>query len=326
MRITEYLTALTGIHPRNEKTIQATQDWERARITRRELESTFREDTGALVSLQVALNFDFVSDGQLTMQWQDHFRPFTTSVAGIRKGPMIRWFNTNTFYFAPVVSGELETDGRAIAHTFNDSMVRSGAITKVILPDPLTFVELSEDLHYSSREKLLFAYCDNVLSPEVKHLSSMGIDYVQFSAPALVARFGGEPVRRVELERVGEGLRSVLKGVNIRSGYHTFFGDASPYLPTLFDLIPTDDLGFDFTETDPQMLEASEKGLIAGIADSRSSFIEPPEELLRRVSGLAEKFKRITLAPSTDLQYVTRSVADEKMRNLSAAKSRLIGE
>ncbi len=244
----------------------------------------------------------------------------------MRKGSMIRWFNTNTFYFAPVIEGDLETDGSAIAQTLDSSLIRSGAVKKVIVPDPLTFVELCENLHYSSREKLLFAYCDNVLSPEVKHLSSMGIGYIQFSAPALVARFRGKPVPRVELELVGEGIRSVLKGINVISGYHTFFGDASPYLSTIFDLIPTDDLGFDLTETDPRNLEGSEKGLIAGVADSRSSYVEGPKEILHRIGGLSEKFRRITLAPSCDLQYVTRSVADEKLRSLSAAKSRLISE
>ncbi len=279
-----------------------------------------------MIELQHSLNFDFVSDGQLNTHWQDMLRPFTTGVKGVDKGAMVRWFNTNTFYFTPVIEGELLSDGRAVSRTLDPRLVKSGAVTKVIVPDPLTFVELAENSHYTSREKLIFAYCDNVLRPEVEHLSSMGIGYVQFSAPSIVARFRGEPLPKAELEQAGEGLRSVLKGVNVRSGYHTFFGDAAPYLPALFDVIPTDDLGFDFTETDPASLGASGEGLIAGIADARSSYVESPRELARRLGGLGERFRRITIAPSCDLQYVPRSVADEKLRNLATTKLRLIGK
>ena len=260
------------------------------------------------------------------MHWQDLLRPFTTGVKGVKKGAMVRWFNTNTFYFTPVVDGELLSDGGAVSRTLDPHLVKSGAITKVILPDPLTFVELAENSHYKSRERLIFAYCDNVLRPEVEHLSSMGIGYVQFSAPSVVARFRGEPIPRGELEQAGEGIRTVLKGVSVRSAYHTFFGDAAPYLPALFDLIPSDDFGFDFTETDPSSLEASGKGLIAGVADARSSFVEGPGEIAQRMGGLGDRFRRITLAPSCDLQYVPRGVADAKLRNLATARLRLIGE
>lgn len=260
------------------------------------------------------------------MHWQDILRPFTTRVKGIKKGAMVRWFNTNTFYFTPVVSGELLSDGRAISRTLDPSLVKSRGITKVILPDPVTFVELADNSHYPTREELIFAYCDNVLRPEVERLSSMGIGYVQFSAPGLVARFRGEPLPRAELEQAGEGLRSVLKGVGVRSGYHTFFGDAAPYLPALFDLIPTDDFGFDFTETDPASLRASGEGLIAGVADARSSYVESPGELAQRLGGFGDGFRRITLAPSCDLQYVPRSVADAKLRNLATARLRLNGK
>lgn len=316
---------MTGIHSRGEETIQATQDWERGRMTSQDLTRRFREDTQQLIDLQRSLRFDLISDGQLTMEWQDMLRPFTTRVRGVRKGPMVRWFNTNTFYFTPVVEGELESDGAAVSRCFDRRVLNVRLVDKVILPDPLTFLELSENSHYTSREKLLFAYCDNVLRPEVQRLSDMGISYIQFSAPSLVARFRSKPIPRAELAQVGEGLRSVLKKISARSGYHTYFGDASPYLPIIFDLIPTDDVGFDFTVTDPASLAESGKGLIAGVADSRSSYVENPAELIRRLDGVRDKFGTITLAPSCDLQFVTRKVADDKLRSLAAAKTRLGG-
>lgn len=326
----EYLSSLSGIHPRLEDTIQATQDWERGRIDQKLLDECFRFDVAALVELQKRLKFDYLCDGQLTTAWQDMFTPITTGVDGVRKGPMVRWFNTNTFYYVPVIEGpirardELLDDGRPLL----DSSVISGGRGKVVLPDPLTFADCSDNTFYPNREKLMFEYCDQVLRPVLESLSKAGVKYVQFSAPALVARFRQERAKHDEISVVGEGLRSSVKGLNLTSGYHTFFGDASPYLPDLVDLIRTDDLGIDFTETDPQSLGrgfGGRRGLIAGIANARSSYVESPRELARIVSRLAEcRFRRIILAPSADLRHVPRTIADKKTESIAKAKELVV--
>jgi methionine synthase II (cobalamin-independent) len=313
------LLSLSGIHPRLEETIQATQDWERGRVDGRSLKRSFEGDVRKLVSLQKNLGFDYLSDGQLTTAWQDIFRPITMGVGGLKKGPLVRWFNTNTFYYVPVVDGPIETDGAFVEGKLDGAILDSGK-ARVCVPDPITFVEACDDRHYHSREKLIFAYCDGVLRPTLAKLSAEGAAYVQFSAPGLVARFRTEKVRKAELSLVGEGIRNAIRGTNLSTGYHTFFGDASPYLPLLFDVMPTDDIGFDLSETDPEHLQGDGKGVIAGVANARSSYVETPRELAARVALLADKFRRITLAPSADLQYVPRSVADEKLNSLSRAR------
>src|ERR1019366_7331502 len=103
--MTEYQISLTGIHARNEKTIQATQDWERGRIDEVGLRRALDEDVDAVVKLQQKVGADYFTDGQLTLAWQDLFRPISRGFAGLEPGPMVRWFNTNTFFFTPVVKG-----------------------------------------------------------------------------------------------------------------------------------------------------------------------------------------------------------------------------
>jgi len=316
---TKILLALTGIHPRSEKTIQATQDWERQRISDAALKREFEEDVGSLLRLQDTLSFDYVSDGQLTTTWQDLLTPITAGVRGVKKGPLVRWFNTNTFYYVPIVEGPLSVDGEELARSVTTSKSRP----KVVLVDPLTFAECSEDRHYGSREALILAYCDGLLAPLLRGLEKEGVAYVQFSAPGLVARFRGERWSDQETSPVAEGLRSALKGRRIRSGYQTFFGDAEPYFDFLLDSIPTDDVGIDLTETDAAAIPGTAKGIVAGVADARSSYVEEPPELARRLGSLPERTKTLTLAPSCDLRYVPRLIADEKAKNLARTRKLL---
>lgn len=315
------LLSLTGIHPRSEKTAQATQDWERRQLDDAALRRQLDEDVGALVRLQETLSFDYVTDGQLTTEWQDLLTPVTSHAKGVKKGPLVRWFNTNTFYYVPVVDGPLSTDGDRLAAGLTTPYIRTPS--KVVLVDPLTFVECSEDRHYGSPEKLALAYCDELLAPLVRGLEKAGVGYVQFSAPSLVAKFRGERWTEAELSPVAEGLRAALRGVKLRTGYQTFFGDAEPYFSFLLDSVPTDDIGFDLTETDPSNITATGKGIVAGVADSRSSYVEQPAQLVSRLGDLPGKTKTLTLSPSCDLRYVPRTAADEKLKNLARARREL---
>ncbi len=238
---------------------------------------------------------------------------------------MVRWFNTNTFYYTPVVKGELESDGNAIWKRIDGRLASGGSPYRVILPDPLTLAELSDDRFYGSTEKLLYAFA-GVLSREVHSLDKNGVKYVQFSSPALVARFRDKPISDELLGQLGEAIRTIIKGTSLRTGFHTFFGDASPYFQSLFDAIPTDDIGLDFTETDPNALVHSRKGIIAGISDGRTTYLESVQELLEKVKVLSEKTgsKRITLSPSCDMRYIPRTSADEKLRVLGRLREELV--
>jgi len=315
---------LSGLHARNEKTIQATQDWERSRIDEVTLKDSFDKDCDSLVELQKHIGAQYITDGQMTLAWQDLFRPMSAGFQGLEPGPMVRWFNTNTFFYTPIVKGDISSNGRVLSKAIERRFVNHGSSLKIILPDPLTFVELAEDRHYGSKEKLLFAYSDT-LRGELRELSSLGVKYVQFSAPSLVYRLKQKPFSRAGLAQLGEAVRNALKGVSMKSGFYPFFGDASPYLPELLDLIPTDDIGFDLTQTDDSSLPATSKGVIAGVVDSRTTYLEDVASLASRVEGIADRTgaKTITLAPSADLRYIPRVSADEKLELLGRLRARV---
>jgi len=315
---------LTGLHARNERTIQATQDWERSRINEVTLKESFDKDCESLVELQRHVGAEYITDGQITLAWQDLFRPISSGFEGLEPGPMVRWFNTNTFFYTPIVKGPISSDGKVLSKVIQSRFVDHGSSLKIILPDPLTFSELAEDRHYGSKEKLRFAYAD-ALRGELRTLSSLGVKYVQFSAPSLVYRLKQKPFSRAELGQLGEAVRSSLRGVSLRSGFYPFFGDASPYLPELFDAIPTDDVGVDLTQTDDSSLSPTKKRVIAGLVDSRTTYLEDMESLAARVEGAVERTgtKTLTLAPSSDLRYIPRVSADEKLELLGRLRARL---
>jgi 5-methyltetrahydropteroyltriglutamate--homocysteine methyltransferase len=290
------------------------------------LNAAFRADCNSLVALQGEVGADYTSDGQMTMGWQDFLRPLTNGFDGIKKGAMVRWYNTNTFYFTPIVKGPLSSNGEAVWRKL-EKRFALGSRLRVAIPDPLTFSELAEDRYYGDSERLLFAYADT-LNGELRTLEKKGVSYVQFPSPALVARFRDKPISEQRLKQLGEAIRTAKKGTSVRTGFHTFFGDASPYLPDVFDAIPTDDIGFDFTQTDPHSLSATRKGIIAGVADARTTYLEGLDELMERVVLVLEQTgtKRVTLAPSSDLRYIPRVSADEKLRRLGALKRELGGK
>jgi len=322
--LTEYQVSLTGLHARNERTIQATQDWERSRINEVTLKESFDKDCESLVELQRRVGAKYITDGQMTFAWQDLFRPISSGFEGLEPGPMVRWFNTNTFFYTPIVKGAISSDGNVLSKVIQRRFVDHGSSLKIILPDPLTFAELAEDRHYGSKEKLQFAYTD-ALREELRALSSLGVKYVQFSAPSLVYRLKQKPFTRGGLGQLGEAVRNALKGTSLRSGFYPFFGDSSPYLPELFDSIPTDEVGIDLTQTDDSSLSSTSKGIIAGLADSRTTYLEDLESLATRVEDVVERTgtKTLTLSPSADLRYIPRVSADEKLELLGRLRARL---
>ncbi len=144
----------------------------------------------------------------------------------------------------------------------------------------------------------MFAYAE-ALNEELRTLEKNGVAYVQFSSPALVARFRERPLDRDRLGQARRGDQDDAQGGS-RSGPGStpFFGDASPYLPEIFDSIPTDDIGFDFTQTDPESLTPTKKGIIAGVADARTTYLESVEELDGKVELVARQDRVADRSPS----------------------------
>lgn len=321
------LTAqLAGIHPRSEQLIELTRSFDRGKTDRANLEEQFEQDTRELVSLEQEAGFESFSDGAL--EWQDQLRPFVESLSGLTTGTRYsRWFDTNTFYKKPAVTGKIGPVRFDPKRFIRTDLLPGSKTWKVTLVGPYTFSELAENLHYKSRSDLLseIAHAEHEI---IQQLTAVGVSELQISEPCLVYRpYRQETLSSNELASALAAVRKTVEGTSASITIHTYFGDATRILPDLLQL-PVDCVGFDLFETDWSQLKIeTEKRLALGVVDSRESNIEEPKWIAETATRVSKHIvsDKIILVPNSDLKFVPRKIADSKVRSLAEA-TRLFGE
>lgn len=306
---------LTGIFPRSEELVQATRDHDRKRIDDRTLDAAFVKDATALARLQRETGVASLTDGQLL--WQDITRPFAENLDGVSVGTLTRFFDNNTFYRQPTVTGAIKAKRAGfITRYVHTAVFGSGDKWGAILPSPFTFAALARDEYFGSREKLAAAFGD-ILFPEIAALQSTGASHIQFNDPAL-ARL--DPTRR-EVAATGEAIGAALQGFTGTSTYHTYFGDATRWANELANF-PVDNIGVDVHESHGFAKSPfGTKGLVLGVVDGRNSLVEEPAAIAREVTAIskANPGVSILIGPNSDLELLPATVAAAKVQALGEA-------
>jgi 5-methyltetrahydropteroyltriglutamate--homocysteine methyltransferase len=287
---------------------------DRGRNTEEEVEQVLSRDVEGVVGLQVEVGMAWLTDGLLN--WQDIFRPLVEAWGGLSLGGLKRWFDNNTFFREPIISSELEP-GKLSTRYLLTSFLPAGRPWKAVLPGPYTFIDQAEDRHYSRREDALIAVAEGLA--EVCHgLEELGFSQVQFSEPSLAVRPPDEDL----LETVREAYRALRRATGLEMALHIFFGPFQRLLPDLLDL-PVDILGLDLYEEGLDGLgdHDFDAVLACGCVDARNSLLESPEEISRVAEEALHKLnpKDIILCPNADLEFLPRTVAEEKVRALGLA-------
>jgi 5-methyltetrahydropteroyltriglutamate--homocysteine methyltransferase len=317
---------LAGIYPRSEKLIELTRSYERAKTSWDLVEAQVEQETRELIRLQESLGFKHVSDGALG--WQDQLRPIAGSLKGVESGTRYsRWFDTNTFYQKPIVTGKISAGDIDPKNFLQYEPLTKGNHRKITLPGPYTLSQLSENKHYESYADLLV---DTALAERtiIRRLRNEGVSLFQLSEPCLVYQPYRETFRdESEVELALRAIRSVVEVDPEEFVVQTYFGDVAPLLPKLLDL-PIHGVGIDLFETDASALgEQTSKALTLGVVDSRESFVENP----RWIADVARKFCEhvdvhdLVFASNSDLKFVPQGIANQKLEALSRA-SELFGE
>ncbi len=311
---------LSGLHSRSEELIDLTRSYDRGQATWAEVEDRLKLETTQIIQLQDKLGFEYVTDGALA--WQDPLRPLTRALAGVTAGTRYsRWFDTNTFYQKPIITGKISPDGFEPDQFLQTQLLPKTRKWKVFLPGPYTFSELSENKHYNNREDLILevAQAEREI---IRRLAKAGVSLFQLSEPCLVYRpYRQEPIGDSETEVALKALRLLAENGSTQVLVHTFFGDAGPLLPRLLEL-PVAGVGFDLYETDfPRLKLETTETLELGIVDARESHVEDPRWIVQTADRLAEQVKEsdFVFSPNSDLRYLPRQVADEKTKVLAEA-------
>ncbi len=315
--MTNVVAGLTGPFPRSEALVEVTRRVDRGLEPPDAAERLYRTETDRIARREGALRFAFVTGGFLP--WPDLFRPWIDQTENLDAGPLSRWFQTNTFYRPPRVSGPLTRRTRGVLGTRPPlEPDPTGRPRGWVAPGPWTFARLCEDPGGRGIESLSRLWADR-LAQEAYALRSGGVGSLLLLEPCLVTD-PPRPAERAGLRKAYRPLETVLTGPE--DGIWTFFGDALPVLP-LLSRLPGNLLGVDLTETEPRRLESFPKGktLGLGVLDARTSLPEELSEIVSTVRGLVRRLSpaRVLLGPAASLDLLTGEAADKKLTVLARA-------
>jgi 5-methyltetrahydropteroyltriglutamate--homocysteine methyltransferase len=304
---------LVGIFPRSERVVELSRAVDRGRATPDELAAAVADDERAVIAVQQEAGLDYVLDGLL--RWQDLLRPIASGTPGMAPGGIARWFDNNTFYRRPVITGPLEPTGRAVLAVLN-LPVLAGLRWKAVLPSPFALAALADNQSGRPFAQVL-ADCSAVVRAEARALVAAGCAYVQFSDPVLVTR-----ATRDDVHRARAALEPVVDGLGARTALHTFFGDAAAVLDELVRF-PVDEIGVDLYAWAPDGARPIARGktVLAGALDGRNSLVEDVDLLVGQAVQLwrAVDADDVALVPNCDLEFLPWDVAVAKTRRLGEA-------
>jgi 5-methyltetrahydropteroyltriglutamate--homocysteine methyltransferase len=255
---------------------------------------------------------DVINDGQV--RWDDLLAPFARAWTGCDRGPLERFYDNNTYFRQPVITGPITTGGTTLVRDFEFARGVARGQLKAAVCGPLTFATLAEDHHYRSLEDRTLAVAD-AIAAEIRGLGAAGATLVDVEEPALVAHPEHFALARAAIERLA------LAGVPL--ALQTYFFPADPLLDALA-AFPVAQVGVDVRSRDTHALErlnALRQTVVLGIVDARNTRVETESELV----GLIETALRqlpadyLWLAPTTGLEYLPHDVAVKKLKVLVAA-------
>jgi methionine synthase II (cobalamin-independent) len=327
---------LIGKYPRSDQTWDAVKKHQAdpSPKNRAGLEEAYRDDSRALIRLQKEEQLSLLTDGALA--WDDQLKPYTEELQGVQVGGIERWYETNTFYFTPVITGKVESKEPILPkHIRTTDLKTSQRPWAATLISPYTFSHLAKNLHYSSTEELMFDVAA-AQAEDLRVLAEEGCSQVHILDPEPAVRESlGLHCTRDELQQWKEAIQTLLKKSQMKSGLILSYGNASSMITDLLDF-PVDYLGFDLARTPPDSLREHKftKGLMLGALYSdislRADLLqEEPSKIASTAQSLGESMDGsniIYITPNHELSTVTtRSEADQRLRNLGQALKILKG-
>src|SRR3989337_2450737 len=138
--------------PRPARLRQAIARLDRGEITPEELAQVQDEVTIEVIGEQLEAGLDLIADGQV--RWDDDQTYVARGLEGFEIGGLVRYFDTNTYYRQPTVSGPVGWRKAALVRDYQVAAAHSTKATKRTLTGPHTLDALSTHSHYGDRSRL----------------------------------------------------------------------------------------------------------------------------------------------------------------------------
>ncbi len=269
---------------------------------------------------QAAAGIDVVTDGLVT--WYDSQSRLAGAFEGVEVGGLVRYFDTNTYYRQPTVTGSVRWKEPVLLADWQFAQDGTRASVKAVLTGPVTLASLALDRHYGKKRPLANDFAE-ALAEEVAALRSAGAQHIQVDEPILTRSPEDLPLVADTLDTL-----AARKG-SAQLTLATYFGDVAKSYRGLLEL-PADILGLDLVQgakTWAQITKhGSEKPLVLGVVDARNTKLEEPRALAKRVRELkgSVDLDASYLSPSNGLEFLPRGTARQKLAVL-AATAKILG-
>jgi 5-methyltetrahydropteroyltriglutamate--homocysteine methyltransferase len=321
-------TTVVGTYPRigdtsGEQALRrAIARFDRREASEADVRAAEREVVKAVLREQAAAGIDVVTDGQVP--WYDSQSHIARGLDGVEIGGLVRYFDTNTYYRQPIVTGAVRWTRPLLVDEWRFAQGVSKAPVKAVLTGPVTLASLALDRHYGKKRGLPLALAD-ALAEEVAVLESAGARHIQVDEPILTRRPEDLPLVRDTLETLAgrKGAAELTLA--------TYFGDVAKIYRDLVKL-PADVIGLDLVQGSKTwshvQRHGSEKPLSLGVVDARNTKLEEPEVLASRVHELRDgvDLGRSYLSPSNGLEFLPRESARQKLAVLAETARRVGGD
>jgi len=309
-------TTVTGAYPKisdeHQDLRRALHRHDRGELDADGLSGVLDESTRWAIGELDWAGLDVINDGQV--RWDDLLAPFARAWSGCDRGPLERFYDNNTYFRQPVITGPITTKGTTLVRDFEFARGVARGQLKAAVCGPLTFATLAEDRHYRSLEDRTLAVAD-AIAAEIRGLGAAGATLVDIEEPALVAHPEHFALARAAVERLA------VAGVPL--ALQTYFFPADPLLDALA-AFPVAQVGVDVRSRDTHAIErlnALRQTVVLGIVDARNTRVETESELVGLIEAALKQVPAdyLWLAPTTGLEYLPHDVAVQKLKVLVAA-------
>ena len=262
-----------------------------------------------------AAGVDVINDGQI--RWDDLLAPFARAWRNTERGPLERFYDNNTYFRQPVISGPIETDGQTLVADYKKAKALAKRELKAAIAGPLTFATLTaEDKHYKDLEARTLAVAD-ALAAELRGLAAAGATLVDVEEPALSAHPELVDLARAAFERLAKA------GVSL--ALYPYFFPNTDLVRSLANF-PVAQIGLDVRSREHSAdaidrLGALKQTVVLGVVDARNTRVESAREIGELVDAALKKVgaDRLWLSTTTGTEYLPHDVAVKKLNALTDA-------
>jgi 5-methyltetrahydropteroyltriglutamate--homocysteine methyltransferase len=320
-------TTVIGAYPKigdaveGQELRRALHRHDRGEIGDAELAKVFDDATRTAIGEIEAAGIDVTNDAQV--RWDDLLSPFSRAWSGVEPGPLERFYDNNTYFRQPAITGPIGTDGRSLVRDYTFAQSVATANLKAAVPGPLTFATLAaRDDHYRSVEDRVLAVAD-ATAKEIAGLKAAGATMIDIEDPAVVAA-----PRHIELAREAY---TRFADPDLALTLVTYFFPADTILEFLASF-PVAAVAIDVRSRDTTAFERLDafrtQDVLLGVVDARNTRLETAEEVARYVERALKLVpqERLVLAPTTSLEYLPRDVARAKLAALVEGARLVSGE